>query len=218
MARAVPLFKPAAPRTLTVAASPIWTGTGYSIYFIANKQSTQNAVSIWTTAPNNSTKEMLDTATNTLSANGGNFVGLDADPKIASAIAQTIAGLTIGAQYQLKYSWAASQLQSATGITLNDYVHVTFGSAAADSVNKVASNPSAGFSGWFNETVTFTATTTSQTLTFLSKSDSTSLPPFILLDGITLYHVVPEPGTIGLVGAGLGLVALAGARRRKSQG
>src|ERR671926_174343 len=74
-----------------------WTSTGYSIYFIAGKQTTQSAVGQW----QSSGKEMLDTASTVLSPTGGNFVALDADPTIASTLSQTMTGLTVGRLYAL---------------------------------------------------------------------------------------------------------------------
>jgi len=49
-------------------------------------------------------------------------------------------------------------------------------------------------------------------LSFLALGTPAGLPPFVLLDGVT-GTAVPEAATIGLMGLGLGLVAVA--RRRK---
>jgi hypothetical protein len=54
-------------------------------------------------------------------------------------------------------------------------------------------------------------------LSFLAVGTPAGLPPFSLLDGVTMTAAVPEPATWGMLAAGLGLVAFA-RRKAKSQG
>ena len=194
----------------TVVSS--WTATGYSIYFVAGQQTTQSAIGRWTST----NKEMLGATATTLSPTGGNFVGLDSDPTIGSSVSQTV-NLALNQYYTLTYYWAAAQLQSKTGIT-NESVQVSLGALGSDvrqSVNAVTALPAQGFSGWFKETVTFQANSTSEVLKFLGKSTSTCLPPMVLIDGVSLIQNVPEPAALTMLGLGSGLVLLAARRRRR---
>ncbi len=72
---------------------------------------------------------------------------------------------------------------------------------------------SGGFSGWMTQTFTFTATGASEALTFLAQGTPTGLPPIAALDGVSLV-AVPEPGSIALFAAGLGLLGLRFYHRR----
>jgi hypothetical protein len=60
----------------------------------------------------------------------------------------------------------------------------------------------------------FTATATSQALSFLAAGGSNGAPPMALLDGISI-DPVPEPASIAIFG--LGLLGLAGLRRRRTR-
>ena len=66
--------------------------------------------------------------------------------------------------------------------------------------------PSHGFSPWELQSFTFTASSTSQMLSFLSTGGpSSSIPPFALLDGVSLIQA-PEPGSWTLLLGGLGVL------------
>lgn len=148
------------------------------------------------------------------SANGGYFLGADGD-YAKGPVWQQIAGLTVGASYQLSFEWAASQFTDATGATTQRW-DVSFG-GSTQSTNTV-NLPSQGFSGWMSQTFQFTAVAASQTLSFLAQGGPTGLPPFLMLDGVSLTAStppVPEPGTWALLLAGLGLCGRF-ARRRVS--
>lgn len=70
-----------------------------------------------------------------------------------------------------------------------------------------------GFSGWFSEAFDFTATSATETLSFLARGGPAGLPPYALLDGVSLT-AVPEPATWGLMIAGFAMVGAAARRRR----
>ena len=140
---------------------------------------------------------------------GGNFVGLDGDSDFSGPLQQVIDDLIVGATYQLDFFWAASQVASRTGPT-TEQLEVTFGSEVQSTA--VVANPSAGFQGWFAESFTFTATSTSQLLSFLSIGTPNGLPPIALLDGVSLVQT-PEPAALALFG--LGVLALGAARLRR---
>lgn len=144
-------------------------------------------------------------AGNTLPAtspDGGFFIG--SDPAFQNgAISQTVTGLTVGQLYQLSFYWAGAQQSGYSGATTEGW-QVTFGSQM-DSTATV-STPNHGFSPWQPQTFDFTAGSTSQVLSFLSTGGpSSSIPPFALLDGVSLTQV-PEPGSWTLLLGGLGVL------------
>lgn len=132
------------------------------------------------------------------SSDGGYFLGINSSYGTAP-ISQTISGLTIGNNYTLSFEWAGSQLTNTSGDTQQG-LNITFG---GDTVSTTAVNvPSKGFNPWQTESYTFTATSTTQTLSFLATGTS-GLSPFTLLDGVSLTEntitppaAVPEPLTI----------------------
>lgn len=148
------------------------------------------------------------------SSDGGNFIASAAGYGQA-AFVQTINGLTPGSSYKLDYEWASAQESGYYGPT-TDYWTVSLGSESYDS--PAFNLLSQGFSGWMNRSETFTATSTSETLTFLAKGSPDSLPPFLLLDGVRLSPVsVPEPSTMAMGGFATLLVGLMARRRRCRQ-
>jgi hypothetical protein len=65
------------------------------------------------------------------------------------------------------------------------------------------------------ETFDFTANATSEALSFLAVgSPAANLPPFALLDGVSLT-AVPEPSTWAMMLAGFGGLGFAAFRRRR---
>jgi len=81
----------------------------------------------------------------------------------------------------------------------------------------VLSNSDHGFTGWRQESMTFTAQNTSEVLSFLAVGTPNGVPPFSLLDGVTMDAAsgVPEPGTCMLLLCGLlGGIGVRRSRRR----
>ena len=183
-----------------------WTSTGYAIYFIAGKQTTQNAAGQF----QGSGLEKLSLPSTQLSSQGGNFVGLDGDPNASfnASLSQTVTGFTVGQRYWFAFDWAASELQSRSGIT-NEKINFKAVGAVTDLnfTSVTVTTPTQGFIPWRGESLSFVASSTTEVLTFLAQSTSTCLPPFVLLDGLTLSDV-PEPGTIVLAGAGMAILML----------
>jgi hypothetical protein len=76
-----------------------------------------------------------------------------------------------------------------------------------------------GFSGWKTASFTFTPTSSSEVLSFMSiGSAAAALPPFALLDSVSATQgVIPEPSTwvmLALGFAGLGYAGFRSNRRK----
>ncbi|WP_348751638.1 PEP-CTERM sorting domain-containing protein [uncultured Aquincola sp.] len=151
------------------------------------------------------------------SSNGGKFLGGDGG-YATGAVQQQINGLTAGHTYQLSFEWGGAQFADVQGDFWVGW-NVSFGSDSVSVGGPGSAVPSKGFLPWQSESFTFTATSASQWLSFLATGPA-GLPPFSLLDGVSLVDTtppVPEPSSLALLLAGgLGLgVAL---RRRAHRG
>jgi len=144
------------------------------------------------------------------SPDGGNYIAADGAFD-TGAITQTVNGLVVGEQYQVGFWWAGAQQQGFNGDTTEQWL-VSLGSQQL--ATAVISDTSHGFTGWVHTYLTFTATNTSEVLSFLAAGTPNGVPPFSLLDGVTMTQV-PEPASMTLFGGGL--AALAFVRRRKRQ-
>src|SRR5580692_11515373 len=176
-----------------------WGSTGYNFLFTnptAAVQGVDGAVS-------------LDPATRASPV--GNFIGLDGAYDVG-AVTQTINGLIVGVTYTLDFYWAASQQNGYTGPT-TDYITASLGSNSQNTAT--VSNPSMGFTGWTFQSFNFTATATSEVLSFLATGTPSGVPPFALISDVSL--TAPEPGTLSLMLGGLGLLAGAGVLRSKKR-
>lgn len=188
-----------------------WTTSGYN--FLFNSANVDNGgaagmygnLQLW--GPNNG-------AANGLQASpvGGNFVASDGAFGVAP-LSQTVNGLTAGQQYNVSFYWAGAQQSGFSGGTTEQW-HVSLGNQTQSTA--VKSNASHGFTGWQKETFTFTATSASEVLSFLAAGTPNGVPPFSLIDGVSMTSAVPEPEVLGMMGLGLGLVGFA-ARRRKAK-
>ena len=184
-----------------------WTGLGgnhLQFYYFGGTQTSVNATNQF-----NDPQGYFRPNFSQLSPTGGNFVALDGDSNYDGGISQLVTGLTAGSRYRLTFSWAATQLINRTGAT-TEQLTGTFGSDTF--ATGVVANPSEGFTGWFNEAFTFTATGPSQLLSFLSVGTPNGLPPIAALDGVSIT-AVPEPATWALMLAGFGFVGFAARRR-----
>ncbi len=135
------------------------------------------------------------------SPDGGNYVGADGAYQ-NGAISQTIHGLTMGDSYTVSFWWAGAQQSGFNGATTEQW-RVSLGSQTQSTA--VVNNASHGFTGWMQQSFTFTADNTSDLLSFFAVGTPQGVPPFVLLDGVTLNasNPVPEPGTITLLLGGI---------------
>jgi hypothetical protein len=200
-----------------------WGSTGYNFLFI-NATSAQttpvDTVALW--GPLSGSANGFGP-----SPDGGAFLGLDGDFD-SGPVTQTISGLTAGDTYAVSFYWAASQQSGFTGPTIQA-MNVCLGTSAESYIDtgtqplsgatNASSNiscsgsgastalidlPSQGFSGWQSETFDLTANSTSDVLSFLAYGNI-QVPPFALLDGVSMSQVTttPEPGTLPLLFTGL---------------
>lgn len=185
-----------------------WTTSGYNLVFTPNTADTSGAATEFGTlqlwGPNSGSANGLTPTSPT----GGNYVAADGAYGTAP-ISQTIAGLTVGALYQLSFYWAAAQQKGFDGATTENWT-VSFGNQSFTTAT--VNNPNHGFIPWQQQVYTFTATAASQTLSFLAAGTPSGTPPFSLLDGVVLT-AAPEPATWALMLAGLGGVVLLTRRR-----
>jgi hypothetical protein len=152
----------------------------------------------------------------TVNAPGGSGWFIAADGAFQQGpISQMLNGLTVGQQYNLTFSQAAGQQSGFTGATTDQWavnlggtfnggtygpntVAFTGGTNLFSNVMSQASE--APVSGWTSQTLTFTATATSEMLNFLAEGTPVGQPPFALLSGVSVNAVssttVPEPFTI----------------------
>ena len=112
------------------------------------------------------------------------------------------------------FYWAGAQQQNFDGITTEQW-QVSLGSEIQSTA--VVTNVRDGFTGWVQQTFTFTPTAATEVLAFLAVGTPDGKPPFSLLDGVSLQQdTVPEPATWALMVAGLGMTGLAVRRRSRS--
>lgn len=147
------------------------------------------------------------------SPDGGNFIAADGAYQQA-AISQTVNGLVSGQKYTVSFWYAGAQQYGFTGDTTEQWV-VSLGNQTLSTA--VLSDTSHGFTGWVYTSLTFTATGSSEVLSFLANGTPNGEPPFSLLDGVSMVQAVPEPGSISLLAAGLIGLAFLVRRRQLSR-
>ena len=148
------------------------------------------------------------------SSNGGYYVALDASSTYrGSGISQAISGMTAGHQYVVSFEWAAAQQSTYHGPT-TEQLEVSLGNS--HQMTSLVNNPDAGFQPWTKQSFTFTYDGVHNILNFLSLGGPDGLPPFVLLDGVSLEAApVPEPGSMALSLLGIAGLGLAAWRRRR---
>ena len=179
---------------------PGGSGAGYTFIYAPGTADTTGAngifgfLSLW--GPGNGSNNGLPAS----SPDGGYFIAQDSAFRNA-AIEQTINGLTPGASYTVGFWWGAAQQSGFFGSNSSQW-QVSLGSQTQSTA--LVTIPSQGFSGWMYQTFTYTATNSSEVLSFFANG-SPQVPPFALLDGVSLNanNTTPEPETLTLMATGL---------------
>jgi hypothetical protein len=129
---------------------------------------------------------------------GGNYVGLDADGYYQAVLSQNITGLTVGQTYALSFYWAGAQQTTFLGTT-TDFLAASLGGQTFDTPTITVA--SQGFDPWTKVTFDYTASSTSEVLSFLATGTplSPNIPPFVLLDGVSLTTTVPDSSSTAVL-------------------
>lgn len=143
---------------------------------------------------------------------GGNaFVS---DVEMAETLSQTVSGLTVGTSYAITFAQASSYIFAAGGASTEDWA-VSLGGTTVSSPTMVT--PSDGGTPWNLVTVDFTATSASETLSFLAQGTPVGGPPTAFLGDVSIAVAVPEPAAAAIFGLSvLGLLGLYKTRSRIS--
>jgi hypothetical protein len=151
----------------------------------------------------------------TLSPDGGAFVG--SDPAFQNgSISQTLTGLTVGKALTVTFDYAGAQ-QSNFDLATTEGWAVSLGGVTQDTA--LLSTPNHGFTGWQMASFTFTPTSSTEVLSFLSIGTAASaLPPFALLDSVSaMQGTVPEPSTWVMMVLGFAGLGYAGFRSNRGK-
>ncbi len=186
-----------------------WTTGGYNFLFKPGTADTTGAanefsqkLTLW--GPGNGAANGLPAS----SPDGGNFIAADGAYG-QQAIQQTITGMGVNSIASVSFYWAGAQQQGYDGKTTEAW-QVSLGDQTK--TTEVLKNASHGFTGWQRTTLSFVVTSATEVLSFLAIGTPGGVPPFSLLDGVSITEV-PEPASLALLGAGLGLAGLMTRRR-----
>lgn len=201
--------------------NPDYAGQVYGFYIMLYFPDTATTTGAALLDPNTGVTQHITLAGNNGfvgSPDGGNFVASDGDTRVNRPITQTVIGLTAMHSYTLTFYDAAAQFAGYSGQT-KDYWSVSLGNDTQFS--PTITNPNQGFTGWFAQTMHFTATSSSELLSFLAVGTPNGFPPTALLDGVSLtddaalpVDSVPEPATWAMLLIGMGAVGLTARRHR----
>ena len=147
------------------------------------------------------------------------FVVADGDPSFGSTISQNLTNLIAGTRYDVSFWQAAAQQTTKTGGTTERWQVSLGGSPTQLSAIMSPIQPggdglnggtATGVRAWQKQTLTFTAGSTSQALSFLAVGAPSGMPPLSLLSAVSIAPTaVPEPltflGTMTALGLGASL-------------
>jgi len=184
---------------------------GYNFVYSSGSADTTGAngvsgnVKLW--GPNDGSNNGLPAT----SPDGGNYIAADGAYQTAP-ISQTITGLTVNQKYAVSFYYAGAQQYGFNGVTTESW-GVTLGNQTISTAT--LTDPSNGFTGWQYTTLTFTATSSSEVLSFLAAGTPSGEPPFSLLDGVTV--TTPEPTSAAMLLTGLIAIGFIARRRQLSR-
>jgi hypothetical protein len=189
-----------APKDFTSNSLPTDWSTGGYVYLDAYGTAvTAPGIQVWGPFPNTSPQ-------------GGNFIESDGSAGLAFPVSQTISSLTVGQTYNVSFYQAAGQELNDSGAT-TELWQVSLGSDTQTSA--VMNTPSQGVFPWEPQTLTYTASSTSEVLSFLAVG-SGGVPPIVFLDGVDMESSVPEPSAFMLLAGVATVIALGRLGRRAS--
>ena len=125
-------------------------------------------------------------------------------------------GLIPGNTYSLSFYQAGGQWAPDPDQATSEWWKVTFGSSSPINSSTINVASGAAVTPWQQQTMTFTASSASQTLSFLAQGLPQGGPPFALLSGVSLTDITPPPAPAAAPGPLplLGLAAAFGASRQ----
>lgn len=185
-----------------------WTTSGYNFLFTPGTADTTGAIGeygnlqLW--GPGNGSSNGLTPSSPT----GGNFIAADGAFSQAP-IQQTITGLSPNSVANVTFYYAGAQQKNFNGTTTEAW-QVTLGNQTL--TTPVLNDTEHGFTGWKQLTLSFIVTSSTEVLSFLAVGTPAGTPPFTLLDGVTISQV-PEPASLALMGAAVGVAGLVMRRR-----
>lgn len=164
------------------------------------------------------------------SPGGGNFVVADGAVGYQVAIYQTLTSLSPGTVYAVNFWYAAGQQYAFNGTTtegwqvsLSSTAQLTQTAANGTTIQDTPAQAGGGlaqgaFQGWAQQTFNFTASSSSQVLTFLSLGTPSGQPPVDFLSAVSVTAAAtPEPGSLVMIGGGLlSLACLIRYRRKRN--
>ncbi len=181
-----------------------WTTAGYNYVFTPGTADTSGAANeynqhlkLW--GPGAGSSNGLTAS----SPAGGNFLGADG-PYFPGPIQQTVTGLDVGSVATIGFYWAGAQQYGYDGPTTETW-QVSLGNETH--MTPVLQNANHGFTGWQQQRLSFIVTSATEVLSFLAIGTPAGVPPFALLDGVTISEVV-EPASMTLLAMGFVLAGL----------